>query len=228
MRNTESCCWIWCAVRSFSSFLRTLFSFEHVQWDTAGQEEFDRIRPLSYTDTDTCLVCFSLVARRSYDSARDRWVPEIRHYIPDVPFLMVGLKLDLRASGEADHYSGKVEPITTEEGQALSKSLGGSGYYETSARTREGVSEVFAAAIECSYTFKHPSKRSTRKDKDRTAEKDSAASPGNTTPPRNDSGTRKDGSPSSSASASAGVEGEEQRSSSGSPVRRNKHFCRLL
>ena len=33
-------------------------------WDTAGQEEFDRLRSLSYDDTHTIMLCFS-VSRQS-------------------------------------------------------------------------------------------------------------------------------------------------------------------
>ena len=34
-------------------------------WDTSGREDYDRLRPLSYPQTDVFLICFSVVNRKS-------------------------------------------------------------------------------------------------------------------------------------------------------------------
>ena len=47
-------------------------------WDTAGQEDYDRLRPLSYPQTDVFLVCFSIISRASLENIKTKWVPEIR------------------------------------------------------------------------------------------------------------------------------------------------------
>ena len=65
-------------------------------WDTAGQEDYDRLRPLSYPQTDVFLVCFSVVSPASLDNVLHKWVPEIRHHCADAPLLLVGTKSDLR------------------------------------------------------------------------------------------------------------------------------------
>jgi Ras-related C3 botulinum toxin substrate 1 len=68
-------------------------------WDTAGQEDYDRLRPLSYPQTDVFLVCFSIVSPTSFQNVQSKWIPEIRHHMPNTSLLLVGLKGDLRGSG---------------------------------------------------------------------------------------------------------------------------------
>jgi len=117
-------------------------------WDTAGQEEYDRLRPLSYPGADIVLLCFSTVSQASYDAIRDKWAPEVNHYIPEVPHILVGTKIDLREAQHPDPNSGKFEPITPESGQAMAKQIKASKYLEVSSKTRQGLEEVFNQAID--------------------------------------------------------------------------------
>jgi len=117
-------------------------------WDTAGQEEYDRLRPLSYPGADIVLLCFSTVSQASYDAIRDKWAPEVNHYIPEVPHILVGTKIDLREAQHPDPNSGKFEPITLEMGQSMAKQIKASKYLEVSSKTRQGLEEVFNQAID--------------------------------------------------------------------------------
>ena len=51
-------------------------------FDTAGQEDYDRLRPLSYPQTDVFLVCFSVVSPSSFENVKEKGVPEITHHCP--------------------------------------------------------------------------------------------------------------------------------------------------
>lgn len=50
-------------------------------WDTAGQEDYDRLRPLSYPDTDVILMCFSIDSPDSLENIPEKWTPEVCIYI---------------------------------------------------------------------------------------------------------------------------------------------------
>ena len=46
-------------------------------FDTAGQEEYDKLRPMAYTDTDVFIVCFSMVDKDSLENILNKWAPEV-------------------------------------------------------------------------------------------------------------------------------------------------------
>lgn len=76
-------------------------------FDTAGQEDYDRLRPLSYPQTDVFLVCFSVVSPSSYENVKEKWVPEIQHHCQKTPFLLVGTQIDLRDDAATVEKLGK-------------------------------------------------------------------------------------------------------------------------
>eukprot|EP01087_Luapelamoeba_hula_P015822 TRINITY_DN4785_c0_g1_i1.p1 TRINITY_DN4785_c0_g1~~TRINITY_DN4785_c0_g1_i1.p1 ORF type:complete len:714 (-),score=111.98 TRINITY_DN4785_c0_g1_i1:39-2180(-) len=118
-------------------------------WDTAGQEDYDRLRPLSYPQTDVFLVEFSVVQRTSFENVSAKWYPEIMHHCPGVPLLLVGNKIDLRNDHETlERLTARGQtPVTSEEGRAMADRIGAVGYYENSALTQEGLKAVFDNAI---------------------------------------------------------------------------------
>ncbi|KAG0502111.1 hypothetical protein HPP92_002183 [Vanilla planifolia] len=116
-------------------------------WDTAGQEDYNRLRPLSYRGADVFLLAFSLISKASYENVAKKWIPELKHYAPGVPIILVGTKLDLRDDQQffIDH-PGAV-PISTAQGEELRKTIGAPAYIECSSKTQQNVKAVFDAAI---------------------------------------------------------------------------------
>ncbi|XP_037588795.1 rho-related GTP-binding protein RhoQ isoform X2 [Cebus imitator] len=118
-------------------------------YDTAGQEDYDRLRPLSYPMTDVFLICFSVVNPASFQNVKEEWVPELKEYAPNVPFLLIGTQIDLRDDPKtlARLNDMKEKPICVEQGQKLAKEIGACCYVECSALTQKGLKTVFDEAI---------------------------------------------------------------------------------
>jgi len=118
-------------------------------WDTAGQEDYDRLRPLSYPQTDVFLICFSIVSPPSFDNVKAKWYPEISHHSPNVPIILVGTKLDLRKNEKTlrELETKKMVPVDYEKGLALCKEIKAQTYVECSALTQRNLKTVFDEAI---------------------------------------------------------------------------------
>jgi len=118
-------------------------------WDTAGQEDHDRFRPLSYPNTDVFVVCFAVTSPTSFENVKYKWYPELSHHAPDVPTILVGTKMDLRDDQTiitALATEGK-KMITPEEAEARRKEIGSVKYLECSSITQDGLKNVFDQAI---------------------------------------------------------------------------------
>ncbi|CAB4255014.1 similar to Saccharomyces cerevisiae YLR229C CDC42 Small rho-like GTPase, essential for establishment and maintenance of cell polarity [Maudiozyma barnettii] len=118
-------------------------------FDTAGQEDYDRLRPLSYPSTDVFLVCFSVIAPPSFENVKEKWFPEVHHHCPGVPCLVVGTQIDLRDDKIIIEklQRQRLRPITVEQGERLARDLKAVKYVECSALTQRGLKNVFDEAI---------------------------------------------------------------------------------
>ncbi|KAJ1726747.1 Rho GTPase protein rac1 [Coemansia biformis] len=131
-------------------------------WDTAGQEDYDRLRPLSYPQTDVFLVCFSLVSPPSFENVRTKWWPEIGHHAPNVQMILVGTKLDLREDPDTiDRLKAKnLTPVSFNQGVQMQRDIGAAKYLECSALTQKGLKNVFDDAIRVVLSPPNPQKKS--------------------------------------------------------------------
>ena len=59
-------------------------------WDTAGEKDYNKLRQLSYPDTDVILICFSIDSPSSLDNVLERWIPEVKQFCPNIPIILVG------------------------------------------------------------------------------------------------------------------------------------------
>ena len=117
-------------------------------FDTAGQEDYDRLRPLSYPQTDVFLVCFSVTSPASFENVREKWFPEVHHHCPGVPCLIVGTQVDLRDDAAVRDKLAKqrMQPVRREDGERMAKELGAVKYVECSALTQYKLKDVFDEA----------------------------------------------------------------------------------
>lgn len=117
--------------------------------DTAGQDEFDRLRPLCYTHADAFLLCFSVVSPSSFQNVTEKWVPEVRRHCPRAPLLLVGTQADLREDVKVliELDKGKEKPVAEEAARLCAQEVKAAAYIECSALTQKNLKEVFDAAI---------------------------------------------------------------------------------
>lgn len=124
-------------------------------WDTAGQEDFDKMRPLSYPKTDVFLVCYSVISLTSFSNVKYKWRYELKELANNVPKILVGLKNDLRDDKQF------INCVNKSEADEFAKTNGFDAHCLCSALTKEGTSEVLNVAI--SSAIEHKNKKEIKK-----------------------------------------------------------------
>lgn len=133
-------------------------------WDTAGQEEFDRLRSLSYDNTDVVVLCFSVDSKDSLENVESKWIGEIQENCPGVKLVLVALKCDLRENGDEEDEGGagaadgaqreKKPMIEYNQGLDVARRIKAMRYLECSAMRNRGVNEAFTEAARVALSVK--------------------------------------------------------------------------
>lgn len=113
-------------------------------WDTAGQEDFEKLRPLSYSETDVFVICYSISLRDSYMNVKSKWIPEINVHEPDRPFIVVATKMDMREDNKDP--SKEADFVSTKEGNQIVSDTRAFSFVECSALLQRNLNEVFEEA----------------------------------------------------------------------------------
>jgi small GTP-binding protein len=108
-------------------------------WDTAGQDEYDRLRPLSYNRANVILLCFALDSKQSFVNLTERWISEIKFYCRHAKIILIGTKADLRQAGNRSH-------VTDDEVNRFLADQKSSTFIPCSPLSGDGLDQVFPAA----------------------------------------------------------------------------------
>ena len=147
-------------------------------WDTAGQEEYDKLRPFCYANADVALVAFSVDNRASLLNVQQKWIAEALKECPNIPIVLVGLKCDLRDGAVQDqavstemastaavnlsamylsqsrsrHFFNRIKPLNSS--MATFPYLHAIKYIECSSREGRGVDQVFEHATRAAMMYR--------------------------------------------------------------------------
>ena len=107
-----------------------------ILWDIAGQDKFKLMRSNFYEGSDAVIIVFDVTSLISFDHV-ENWLNEVRQYCGNVPFILLGNKIDLVEERK----------VTQEMIKKISERYN-FPYFETSAKTGENVIDMFNAVID--------------------------------------------------------------------------------
>ncbi|XP_011446036.1 cdc42 homolog [Magallana gigas] len=116
-------------------------------FDTAGKEDFSKVRVMSYINSDVFLVCFSIDDVKSLVHVQESWVPELRQHVPNTPFILVGTKLDVRFQ-QPDIQVLDSSAVSPKQGKEVASTVGAYSYVEVSSLSADGVDDLITEIVE--------------------------------------------------------------------------------
>lgn len=135
----------------FDNYAATIFiddrPFHFSLFDTAGKEDYDRLRVISYMNCDVFLVCFAVDDPGSLKSVEGNWVPELRRYLPKTPLVLVGTRAD-RRDDETSYKTDSKPQVSYKQAMAVSSQVGAVSYVECSALTGDGIQDLIKDIVD--------------------------------------------------------------------------------
>lgn len=141
---------------------------ELVVVEVAGRIDYAKIRRCAYHKMDLVILCYSADRPSSLAAIKTNWLPELKKVAPEVPYILVGTKTDIREEkmSAVEHMKhstkGKLEDVdtdslrpedvlkdnivTTRQGVEAAESIGAKDFLECSAMYRDGTRDVFEMA----------------------------------------------------------------------------------
>ena len=133
-----------------------------VELELLDYGNYDHICKMSYVCSDAILICFSVDEPSSLKNIPLSYIPEIKKYGPNIPIVLVGNKKDLRNDDRSKEElaNTKGKPVKAKHGWSMAKKINAFAYLECSAKTKEGVREVFETATRAALQEKKKIKKS--------------------------------------------------------------------
>ena len=123
-------------------------------YDKEIDKDYDKIEPILFQGTDVFIFCFSLISPTSLLYIEGTLVHNIKKLCPNTPYILIGLKSDLRDEclQKTDEFkSNGWEPIPYSKGEEIRNKIGAQYYVECSALKQFHLKEVFEAAIKADF-----------------------------------------------------------------------------
>jgi hypothetical protein len=113
--------------------------------DTSVEEDEDFSRPLSYSQANVFLLCFSIMSQASLVNVKTKWALEVMKYCPDVPCVLVGVGGNGKGEGGevGGGLGGSSREVEGREVSTVAESIGAVKYVECDVWTLGSVKEVF-------------------------------------------------------------------------------------
>ncbi|CAL5984487.1 Rac/Rho-like_protein [Hexamita inflata] len=125
-----------------STIVRNKKNIQYQLWDTAGAEDYDRLRPLAYPETDVFFLCYAIDSRTSFENITAKWIIEVRHHMPTTPIILVGTKEDLRHQPNV---------VSVQEAEQVAKQIGAYAHILCSSLNSYNINLLLSTALDISY-----------------------------------------------------------------------------